>query len=93
MNFNFQSMGNTALAVLTTVGLQILGAIALFIIGRIIINFCIKLVNHGLKRQNIDPTINGYLTSTLHVLLNIILRRSTGGGCLCHRYRLEWPAG
>jgi small conductance mechanosensitive channel len=73
VNFNFQSMGNTALAVLTSVGLQILGAIALFIIGRIIINFCIKLVNHGLKRQNIDPTINGYLTSTLHVLLNIIL--------------------
>jgi small conductance mechanosensitive channel len=73
MNFNLDSIGHTVIAVLTTVGLQVIGAIALFIVGRLLINFCIKLVNHGLRRQHVDPTINGYVASALHVLLNIVL--------------------
>jgi small conductance mechanosensitive channel len=73
MNFNLDSIGHTVIAVLTTVGLQVIGAIALFIVGRLLINFSIKLVNHALRRQHVDPTINGYVASALHVLLNIIL--------------------
>jgi small conductance mechanosensitive channel len=54
-------------------GLQILGAIVLFIVGRWLINFVIRLVNAGLKRQAFDPILAGYVGSALQVLLNIIL--------------------
>ena len=73
MNFDMNSILHTAYATLTNVGLQVLGAIVLFVVGRAIINFVIKLVNVALRRQTVDPIINGYVSSTLHVLLNIVL--------------------
>jgi small conductance mechanosensitive channel len=72
-SFNLDAVLHTTYGVLTTVGLQVLGAIVLFLVGRFLINFVVKLVNVALRRQTIDPIINGYISSTLHVLLNIIL--------------------
>lgn len=71
------NLGNIKLdAVLATayaLGLQIVGAIILFIVGRWLINFVIRLVNAGLKRQSFDPILAGYIGSALQVLLNIVL--------------------
>jgi small conductance mechanosensitive channel len=71
------NLGNIKLdAVLATayaLGLQIVGAIILFIVGRWLINFVIRLVNAGLKRQTFDPILAGYIGSALQVLLNIVL--------------------
>jgi len=67
--FNLEAVLATGYAV----GLQIIGAIVLFIVGRWLINFAIRLVNAGLKRQAFDPIIAGYIGSALQVLLNIIL--------------------
>lgn len=63
----------TALATLTTVGLKLIGAIVLFIIGRWLIGVVGRLVQHNLERQKVDPTILRYLGTVINVLLNIAL--------------------
>jgi small conductance mechanosensitive channel len=72
-NIKLDAIWATAYATLTTVGLQIIGAIVLFIVGRWLINFIVRVVNAGLKRQAFDPIIAGYIGSALQVLLNIVL--------------------
>jgi small conductance mechanosensitive channel len=54
-------------------GLRILGAIALWIVGRILIGFVGSLVSRGLARQRIDPTLGRYISSTVTVVLNVLL--------------------
>jgi small conductance mechanosensitive channel len=58
---------------LTTVGLKILGAIAIWIIGRWLITFAVRLIGSALTRQNIDHTLTRYIRSTIAALLNIVL--------------------
>lgn len=64
-----ESAGST----LADVGLKIVGAIILWIVGRWLIKFAIGLVSNSLKKSTIDPTLIVYLKSTLGVLLNVIL--------------------
>lgn len=64
-----ESAGST----LADVGLKIIGAIILWIVGRWLIKFAIGLVSNSLKKSTIDPTLIVYLKSTLGVLLNVIL--------------------
>ncbi|MEM9807910.1 MAG: mechanosensitive ion channel family protein [Cyanobacteria bacterium P01_D01_bin.56] len=64
-----ESAGST----LADVGLKIVGAIILWIVGRWLIKFAIGLVSNNLKKSTIDPTLIVYLKSTLGVLLNIVL--------------------
>ena len=70
---NFQSISQTLLVWLAAFGLKILGAIALWVIGRWLIQFAIRLVTRALKKRPIEPTIINYLGSTISVLLNITL--------------------
>lgn len=72
-NIKLDAVLATAYSTLTTVGLQIIGAIVLFIVGRWLIGFITKLVNGTLKRQAFDPVLAGYLGSILSVLLNVVL--------------------
>src|SRR5262245_36748428 len=64
---------HTATAWLVPFGLKVLGAIAIWIIGRRLIRFCVGLMQRGLKRQPIDPTVIGFLGSALSVTLNVVL--------------------
>ncbi len=64
-----ESAGST----LADVGLKIIGAIILWVVGRWLIKFAIGLVSNSLKKSTIEPTLIVYLKSTLGVLLNIIL--------------------
>ncbi|MGH7305908.1 MAG: mechanosensitive ion channel family protein [Candidatus Rokuibacteriota bacterium] len=54
-------------------GIRILGAIALWIIGRAIIGFCGRLVNRWLVHQHLDPTLGRYMASATSIALNIVL--------------------
>ena len=63
----------TAEATLTAVGLRILGAIVLYIIGRWLISFSVNLVQKGLARQKFDPTLLRFLGNTISVVLNVTL--------------------
>lgn len=70
---NVEAIMNTIGVYLTTVGLKILGAIAVWIVGRWLIGFALRMVNSALSKQEIDPTLMRYLSSILNVTLNIIL--------------------
>jgi small conductance mechanosensitive channel len=58
---------------LTGVGLQVLGAIVLYIVGRWLISFAIGLMQKALTRQKIEPTLLRFIGNTVSVILNITL--------------------
>ncbi|MCC7499779.1 MAG: mechanosensitive ion channel family protein [Bryobacterales bacterium] len=57
----------------TTIGLQILGAIVLYIIGRWLINLVVRAVRRMLAAQKVEPTVLRFAGNTIAVLLNITL--------------------
>ena len=73
MNFNLPAITQAVTTMLTTVGLKILGAIAIWIIGRWLIAFALRLIGGPLTKQRIDPTLARYIQSATAVLLNIVL--------------------
>ncbi|HTO52353.1 MAG TPA: mechanosensitive ion channel family protein [Myxococcota bacterium] len=54
-------------------GLKVLGALALWIVGRRLIHLVVSLMQRGLRRQPIDPTVIGFIGSAVAVTLNIVL--------------------
>jgi small conductance mechanosensitive channel len=52
---------------------KVLAAIAFWIIGRWLINKVISMMQAGMNRNNVDPTLTKYLGSIVHVALNITL--------------------
>jgi len=60
-------------ATVTTVGLRVLGAIVIWIVGRMLIGFAVRLVARALSVRHIDATISRYLSNILTVVLNIAL--------------------
>jgi len=73
MPLDLTSIAQTTVNLLTQVGLKILGAIVLFVVGRWLIRFATSLVASALNRQKLDATIVSYIRSSLGVLLNIVL--------------------
>ncbi len=53
--------------------IQLIGAIALWIVGRWLINVAMGLIRKAVKQQNFDPTLLSYLTNTLSILLQVVL--------------------
>ena len=70
---DFTELKNTVITTVTAVGIQVIGAILIWVVGRMLIGFVINLIGRSLEKQKVDTTINGYAKSTLEVLLNIIL--------------------
>jgi small conductance mechanosensitive channel len=73
MNMNLGAAWATAQATITTVGLQVLGAIVLYVVGRWIIGFVLRGLQKLLEREKFDPTLSRFLGNTLAVVLNIVL--------------------
>lgn len=63
----------TATQWLVPFGLKLIGAIAIWLIGRRLIHICVNLMQRGLRHQPLDPTVVGFLGSTLAVTLNVVL--------------------
>ena len=63
----------TAKPILIAFGLKVLGAIAAYIVGRMLIGFASTLVTKALEHQNVEPTVIRYIGSIITVALNIIL--------------------
>ena len=70
---NYQQILDTVSTHLTTFGLKILGAIVVWIVGRWLIGFAVRMVSAALTRQQVDPTLLRYLGNIISVALNIIL--------------------
>jgi small conductance mechanosensitive channel len=73
MNLNLEAMRQTLMATLTLVGLKILGAIAIWVVGRWLIGLVLRMMGSALTRQKIDPTLVRYIHSAVSALLNIAL--------------------
>ena len=63
----------TALDIVTRVGLKILGAIVIWFVGRWLIRFALKIMARALDRQNFDRTVSAYIQSAVGILLNVVL--------------------
>lgn len=63
----------TAIASLTHVGLMVVGAIVLLIVGRWLIAFAIRLITRALEKQQVDPTLLRYVGNVVSVILNVAL--------------------
>jgi small conductance mechanosensitive channel len=57
----------------TRVGIQVLGALALWLLGRWLIGLTVRLTSAGMTRQKVDPTLARYVISTLVGVLNVVL--------------------
>ncbi|HEY9644815.1 MAG TPA: mechanosensitive ion channel family protein [Chroococcidiopsis sp.] len=70
---NIETILQTAQQVITSVGLKLIGAIALWIIGRWLIDFAMTLLRRSFKGQDIDVTVVNYTISIASVTLRIVL--------------------
>lgn len=61
------------LQALTALGIKVIGAILIWLVGRWLINFAVRLLSKSLKRQSMDITIVTYITNVLSITLQIIL--------------------
>jgi small conductance mechanosensitive channel len=64
---------SVATALITTVGLKLLGALAVWIIGRWLIRISIRLMQRSLTSQRVDSTVVTYAGSAVSVVLTIVL--------------------
>jgi small conductance mechanosensitive channel len=61
------------IAILVAVAWKVAGAVALWLVGRWLIKFALRLLGRALSRQNFDPTLARYLDTGIGVVLNIAL--------------------
>ncbi len=60
-------------SVIAVVGLKIIGAIILYMVGRWLISFAVNIVTRVLTARHFDPTLQRYLANILGVVLNVVL--------------------
>ena len=70
---DLNEMVRTSSAILIAVAWRILGAIALWLIGRWLIGIALRLCSKALIREQVDPTFSRYLQTGLTVVLNVAL--------------------
>src|SRR4051812_4138290 len=70
---DWQHMREIASTALAAFGLKVLGALIAWIIGRYLIGLAVRLMGAGLTRQEVDPTLQRYVSSIVTVALNIVL--------------------
>ena len=66
-------MFETAKPTIVAVGLKVLGALALYIVGRWLIGLAGTLIQKALDRQKVEPTVVRYVGNVINVALNILL--------------------
>ncbi|MCC6390266.1 MAG: mechanosensitive ion channel family protein [Bryobacterales bacterium] len=57
----------------TQTGMKILGAIALWIIGRWLVRLAVRLLSRAMQRGGVDATLIGYVRSSCTATLNVVL--------------------
>jgi len=70
---DFKEIGAIALDTGTRVGLKILGAIVLWVVGRMLIGIVARMAHNALERRRVDTTLARWIGSVIVVALNIVL--------------------
>jgi small conductance mechanosensitive channel len=73
VNIDLAAFTASSVAILTTVGFKLLGAIIIWFVGRRLIHLCQTLVAKAMNRQHLDSTVISYLRTSLGAVLNIAL--------------------
>jgi len=73
VNLDLSAISQDAMGVLTRVGLKLIGAIVIWLVGRALIRLAVNLIDRGLTRHGLDHTITGYIKASASVLLTIAL--------------------
>jgi small conductance mechanosensitive channel len=66
-------LAQQSVATLVAVAWKVAGAVALWLVGRWLIRFALRLLERGLGRQQFDATLTRYLSTGLGVFLNVAL--------------------
>jgi len=70
---NMSLLAQQGYGLLLVLGIKILEALVLWIVGRWLIGFSIRLISRAMTRQKIDPTLIRYVNNTVAAILNIVL--------------------
>ncbi len=70
---NIQAWWASTAPILTAIALKIVGAVVLYMVGRWLISFAIRMLGKVLTARNFDSTLQRYLANVLAVALNIVL--------------------
>jgi small conductance mechanosensitive channel len=70
---NIEHIIDTASTQIVAFGLKALGAIVVWIVGRWLISFTVRMISAALTRQEVDPTLLRYIGNIVSVALNIVL--------------------
>ncbi len=70
---DIQTMIESARPAIVAIGLKVLGAIVIYIVGRWLIGIAGTLIQKALERQKVEPTVIRYIGNTIAVALNVLL--------------------
>jgi small conductance mechanosensitive channel len=70
---NMGHLAQQGFGLLVALGIKVLEAIALWIVGRWLIGFSVRLIDRAMTRQKVDPTLVRYFNNTVAAVLNIVL--------------------
>ncbi len=74
MDFNHMStLAQQGYGLLIALGIKVLEAIVLWIVGRWLIGLSIRIIGGAMAKQKIDPTLIRYINNTVAAILNIVL--------------------
>lgn len=73
MEINVNNLMQSGMALLLALGLKILEALALWIVGRWLIGIATGMIGKAMTRQKIDPTLIRWIQNATAALLNIAL--------------------
>lgn len=75
---NWENLGQNLLIWAAQFGAKILGAIALWVIGRMLISFAISLLKRALMKRPIEPTVNNQHYWQVYFDTNRLIRNTFG---------------
>ena len=70
---DLQALYESAKPALVAIGLKVIGAIVIYIVGRWLIGIVGTLIQKALERQKVEPTVIRYIGNTIAVALNVLL--------------------
>jgi small conductance mechanosensitive channel len=70
---DLNQLAQTAADVGLNLGMKLLGALAVFVVGRRLIDLGVRMISSALTKREVDPTVLRYLTSFVSVALNVAL--------------------
>ncbi len=65
--------GQVIVAAVTQLALRVLGAVVLWIVGRMLINVIVRVAGRALSVRQVDATISRYVCNILVIILNVAL--------------------